>query len=62
MNETQKNSLSFWDTNGSHNLGQTTSLSYNQNKKRTCQVVVSTAPVDHRVRLKESERKPSRLI
>ena len=44
--------LGFWDSNRSTNLGQTTRLSNNQQKKRTCRIAVSAA---HRIKLKESE-------
>ena len=52
-----QNSLGFWDTNRSPNLGQTTKPSDSQQKKRTCQVVDSGVPADHWVKLKESEKK-----
>ena len=42
----------FLDTNGSPNLGQ---KSQQEQKKRTCKIVDFTIPVDHRVKLKESE-------
>ena len=48
----------FWNTSGSHNLGQTTRLSYNQQeKKRTCRIVDFGVPADHRVTLKENEKR-----
>ena len=48
--------LGFWDTNGLPNLGQTTGLHNNQQKKRTCRLVNFVAPADHRVKLKESKK------
>ena len=54
-------SPSFWDTNGSCNLGQTTRPSDNQQKKRNCQIVGFAIPADHRVKLKESEKKDKYL-
>ena len=49
----------FWDTNGSPYHGQMT-RSYNnkqQQKKRTRKIVEFDVPVDHIVKLKESEKK-----
>ena len=50
--------LGFWDMNDSPNLSQMT-RSYNnqQQKKRTCRIVDFTLPADHRVKLKECEKK-----
>ena len=46
--------LVFWDTSGSHNLGQTTKPYNNKQKKyRTVDLVILA---DHRVKLKESEK------
>ena len=52
-----QNSLGFWDTNGSPNLGQITRPRYNHKKKRTRKIVNFAVPVDKRVKLKESEKK-----
>ena len=49
--------LRFWHPNGLLNLGQTTGPYYNQQKKRTCRYVDFAFPADHRVQLKESEKK-----
>ena len=49
--------LGFRDTNGSPHLGQTTRFYNNQQKKRTCRIVDFVVPVDHRVKLKECEKK-----
>ena len=54
----RQNSLVFWDTNESHNLGQTTRPSDRQQKKeRTCWIVDFAVPTDHMVKLKESEKR-----
>ena len=46
-------SLEFWDTSRSPNLSQKTRPSDNRQKKRTFRIV----PADHRVKLKESEKR-----
>ena len=53
-----QNSLGFWDTKGSSNLGQTTRPSdsqqqqqQQQNKKRTCLIVDITFTADHGIKL-----------
>ena len=52
-----QNSLGFWDTNGSPNLGQKTRPSDSKKKKkRNCQIVDYTIPADHSIKLKESEK------
>ena len=59
-----QNSLGFWDTNGSPKLGQTTRPRDSQKKKRkkrTCQIVDFAVSVDHRLKLKESEKKDKYL-
>ena len=51
-------SLGFRDTNGSPYLNQTTRPYNNQQqKKRTCKILDFAVPADHRVKLKESEKK-----
>ena len=50
--------LGFWDTNRSPNLGQTLDLII-INKKRTCRIVNFPFPADHRVKLKENEKRIS---
>ena len=57
-----ESSQGFWDINGSPNLGET-NRPYNnqQQKKRTCWIVPFAIPVDHRVKLKESETKDKYL-
>ena len=57
-NET-KTPLRFWERNGTPNLGQTT-RPYNNNKKKTqriCKDVDFTCAADHRVKLKECEKR-----
>ena len=51
--------LRFWDTNGSSNLGQTARPS--QQKKRIFRIVDFAVPVDHWVKMKESEKKDKYL-
>ena len=53
--------LGFRDTKGSPNLGQTTKPYNNQQKKRTCRIVDFAVPADHRIKLKESEKKDKYL-
>ena len=49
-------------THGSPNLGQKTRLSNNQQqKKRNCKIVDSAVPADHRIKLKECEKKDKYL-
>ena len=52
-----ENPLGFWDTNGSPNLGQATKPRNNQQKKWTCRIADVALPTDHRIKLKESEKK-----
>ena len=60
------NSSGIWHKNGSPNLGQTTRSHNNQQKKKkkkkkkrkkTCRIVNFAVPADHRVKLKESEKR-----
>ena len=58
--------LGFWDTNGSPNLSQITRPSDSKKKKkkkkkRTCRVVDFAFQTDHRVKLKENEKKDKYL-
>ena len=56
--------MGVWDTNKLPNLGQTTRPYNNQQqqqKKRTCKIVEFTVPADHRVKLKESEKRDKYL-
>ena len=50
-------------TNGSFNLGQKTRPYSNQQQinKRICKIVDFTVPADHRIKLKESEKKDKYL-
>ena len=55
-----QNSLEFWDTNRSRNLGQTTRPSdyqQQQKKKRICRIVDFAVQADHKVKLKKSEKR-----
>ena len=49
--------LGFWDKNSSPNIGHMTRPYYNHRKKRTRRIVDFAVPTDHRVKLKESEKK-----
>ena len=50
--------MGLWHTNWSPNLGQKTRPDNNQQqKKRTCKIVDPDVPTDHKVQLKESEKK-----
>ena len=50
--------MGFWHTNRTPNLDQTTRPYNNQQKKkRTCKIVDFAVPADHRIKLKESEKK-----
>ena len=54
--------LGFWDTNRSSNLGRMTKPSDSQQKKkRTYRIVDIAVPTDHRVKLKESEKRNQHL-
>ena len=48
-------------TNGSPNIGQMTRPYNNQQKKRICKIVDFTVPADHRINLKECEKKDKYL-
>ena len=56
--------MGFCDTNGSPYLSQTTRPYYNQQKKKkkiTCWFVDFAVPADHRLKLKEGEKKDIKL-
>ena len=54
--------MGLWRTNGSPNIGQKTILNNNQQqKKRTCKIVDFAIPADHRIKLKECEKKDKYL-
>ena len=54
--------MEFWYTNGSPNPGQKTRPHNNQQKKkRICKIVDNAVPADHRINLKESEKKDKYL-
>ena len=52
-----QNSLGFSDTNRSLDLGQMTRPSDSQQKKRTCRVVDFAVQTDHKVKIKENEKR-----
>ena len=54
---THKNSYGGWHTHGSPNLGQKTRPHNNQQRKIICKIVDFAVPADHRIKLKESEKK-----
>ena len=56
-NKTQKYSFGFCDTHGLSNLGQTTRPIDCQQQKRTRRKVDFAVPVDHRLKVKESEKR-----
>ena len=50
--------MRLWYTHGSPNLGQKTKLYNNQQqKKKICKIVDFAVPADHRIKLKECEKK-----
>ena len=53
--------MGLWDTHGSPKLGQKTRHNNNQQKKRTYKIVDFTVPADHRIKLKECEKKDKLL-
>ena len=53
--------MGLWHTNGSRNLGQKTTPYNNKQKKRTWKIVDFAVPGDHRIKLKESEKKDKYL-
>ena len=59
--------MGLWYTNGSPNLGQKTRPYYNQQKKKKkkkkkiCKVVDFVVPADHRIKLKECEKRDKYL-
>ena len=61
-NDTQT-PMGLWHTNGSPNLGQKTRPYDNQQKKKkkTCKIVVFAVPADHRIKLKEFEKRDKYL-
>ena len=49
--------MRLWRTHRLPNLGQKTRPYNNQQKKRICEIVDFTVPADHRIKLKECEKK-----
>ena len=52
-----KTPMELWHPHGSPNLGQKTRPYNNQQKKRTCKIVDFSVPAEHRIKLKEKEKK-----
>ena len=55
--------MELWHTHGSHNLGQKTRPNNNQQKKkkRTGKIFDFAVPADHRIKLKECEKRDKYL-
>ena len=53
--------MGLWHTNGSPDLDQKTRPYNNQQKKRICKIVDYAVSADHRIKLKESEKKDKYL-
>ena len=53
--------MGLWHSNGLPNLSQKTRPYNNQQKKRTCKIEDFAVLADHRVKLKESEKKDNYL-
>ncbi len=53
--------MGLWQTHRSPNLGQKTRPYNNQQKKRTCKIVDLVVPADHKIKLKECEKKDKYL-
>ena len=49
--------MGLWHTNESQNLGQNSRPYSNQQKKRTCKIVDFALSTEHRIKLKEIEKK-----
>ena len=53
--------MGVWHTHRSPNLGRKTRPYNNQQKKRNCKIVDFAVPADHRIKLKECEKKDKYL-
>ena len=53
--------MGLWHTHGSSNLCQKTRPNNNQQKNRTCKIVDFPVPADHRIKLKECDKKDKYL-
>ena len=53
--------MGLWHTHGSPNFGQKTRRYNNQQKKRIWKIVDFAVPADHRIKLKECEKKDKYL-
>ena len=60
-NKWHTSSLGLWHTHGSRNPGQKTRANNNQQKKRICKIVDNAVSADHRIKLKECEKKDKYL-
>ena len=58
----ENNTHKLWHTHGSPNIGQKTRPNnYQQKKKRTRKIIDFAVPDDHRIKLKECEKKDKYL-
>ena len=53
--------MGLWHTHGSLNLSQKTRPYNNQEKRKICKIVDFAVPADHRIKLKECEKKDKYL-
>ena len=53
--------MGLWHAHGPPNLGQKTRFNNNQQKTRTCEIVDFAVPANHRIKLKECEKKDKYL-
>ena len=53
--------MGLWHTNGSPNLGQTIRPYNNQQKKKICKIIDFVVPADHRIKLRECEKRDKYL-
>ena len=53
--------MGLWLTHGPPNPGQKATPYNNQQKKRTCKILDVAVPADHRMKLKETEKKDKYL-
>ena len=54
--------MGLWQIQGSPNFGQKTRPNNNQQKKRTFKIEDFAVPADHRIKLKEWEKKYLNLV
>ena len=53
--------VGLWNSNGSPNLGPKTRSYNNQQKKKICKIVDFAVPADHKIKLKECEKRDKYL-